>query len=1258
MNESKSFPEIIKNVKTWMSEYNPSVLYKWIIVISIHPSNQKFQIRFEFLLAILVSMNTEQFKNKKLDYQALNRSISKFKKETDSIFYRVEDFTPLSQLKLIPYFFEKNKYYFFYGQLERMYESIRILEKIYICEIEEHPELILIKNLFKQILIFQTRILDKIVRIEESKETLKNGIYIPTLDFFGEFKDLLTINDDQVLDSRFILKYSEQKKDPTENFEEILYGGYFNKIYLDVSNSESVIILPHIQIEVLFKIFEKIIKSSENKESIQRIIQINLTNNLKDLFISFFNRRDLMDVIVNNRGGLISKDSNLIVLFENNLILFSIVDLFSDKELSTQLTESYEELKRVEQDILDERIIHLKFANRYYYEAPVNEIKIIKIILYESIDLSPKPILFSFETNSKMTVISIMDLISIFELTSSPLKFIKFLEEKYNSSKFLTSDQIDIFAAFYNNNESLPSFGTDIITLAPHMWSDFYNNYLLNKFSDSIYELIEQDFPNKFNDVKKWMDSQDLYECIDKRDLFSANIIKLEGRLIWIFNPYTDPILTLEDYEVAMRVIGPLYADYIQRMLNPFKNLINKYTPFEKYNIFLIPKKICNGKPFLSQFKKDYDKVNEENPIVVKSFVNTHSILISNVFYNHEFWGEKFADSKNNENALYAIRQLIYSLIRHFEPFLLEEETYNKIDDFLKTHFISTERDYYLDAIPTRNSSIKKYTSYLKLNPTDQERVIKEVESYLREKNFIQRHLSPEESKDLFNEIYKTFYEKLKEVLSQFDISVLYYAYKQLELIEGKRYLIKLEAGMKIPTQIDESYQDYFKKKYDEISKLSSIHRFIIHNILKFGINGNQKINAIDYSYFQALSLYLISISQISDFTFSKLIEYTINIKDYYKFDEVRSSSIFDYDAFKEVESKSKLEATKDFYNRILSESKKDIQNFIIPEKEKIMIKNLEEAFQSQLAFSFTNMMRVLSILSSSNQISDDIMMFPSVLIQKEDLVQLIQEEYMKEFKECPSFLGDSIKEINETEVVTILKYLSLDFHSFEGEEILLHLKIMKQKNRLTLCPLIEINNQIIFGKQCCNVAFQIWRRNIFAGIFPYKIPESDKISIALQELHSYQDIIFEDECGDIANEALGEKNYIIRLKKFNRISSQLPKYPDCGEIDLLAVNLQTKTCFILDAKNYYLKLNPYDIKNEINRFIRNNKSDLKKLHKKEKFVRDNLNLFLDYFEIEDQQNWKFKKGFVIKFNFPSAYMKDIDADFIFQSDLGEYLKN
>ncbi len=99
MNESMSLSEVIKNVKTWMSEYNPSVLNKWITVISIHPSNQIFNIRFEFLLAILTSIDNEEFKNHKLDYQSLNSFISKFKKETDSIFFKVEDIKELQLME-------------------------------------------------------------------------------------------------------------------------------------------------------------------------------------------------------------------------------------------------------------------------------------------------------------------------------------------------------------------------------------------------------------------------------------------------------------------------------------------------------------------------------------------------------------------------------------------------------------------------------------------------------------------------------------------------------------------------------------------------------------------------------------------------------------------------------------------------------------------------------------------------------------------------------------------------------------------------------------------------------------------------------------------------------------------------------------------------------------------------------------------------------------------------------------------------------
>lgn len=1241
-----------------MYEYNPLEIYKWIVILSIHPSNQKYQTRFEFLLAILISCENKEFKRNEMDYRNLSKFISKFKEDTDSLFFRIEDFHPFSQLKLIPYFYDREKYFFFYGQTERTYELLKILEKIYIFNTnEDHPEFSLIKDLFIQMLKHQTTILTKLVKIDESTIKQEPIIYVPSLNFFKEIENLIMIKEESILDSRFILELGTIKRGLETEFDKILYGGFFNKFYLKLSDTEFTLILPHIQIEILFKIFEEIVKKSDNNDTLVKLIEDNLLHVLRNLFRYFFRSTKLIEFIFNVKGEKITDENDLIVLYENNLILFNIINLFSDKNISTRLNNCFERLNKTSEIIKKKPNIVLKFHKSYGYKVPVKDIRILKIILYESIDLSPKLIEFSFQTDMEMSVFSIMDLISIFELSSSPLSFLKFIEEKYNSEIFITFDQINIFATFYINNKSLPALGIDMITIDPHMWSDFFNKYLFNKYQDSIYELIEREFPNKFNKVRKWMDSQNLYECIDTRTLDSANIIKFEDKLIWIINPVLQPNLTLEDIEIAMRVIGPLYADYIQRIIISFEELVESYTTANKYAIFLVPIKICQDHPIFSKFEDYFLKLNEEDPIIVKSFLNKQFKLISNIFYDYELWGEKFVDSTKNENCKYAIRQLIYSIIEFFEPLTAKDEINARADEFAETNINEQDRDYILDSIPFRNLEIKSYPPYIKLNPTDQERVLKDVESYLRDSKVEQKRFTSEESKELFNKIYMVFYKKFESLLSQYDISLLYNAYRQLELVEGERYILRLEAGMRPPSQLDNEYKDYFKKSYDEISKLSSTQRFIIENLLKFGIGGDKKFNLIDYGYIQALSYYLISISQVSDFTHTKLLEYIIDIKDYHKFDEVISTKIFDYDSFKEVEFSSKLEATRDFYKQLKSELKVEIDNSKVLIKEKELIKNLENAFKSQFSFTFTNMMRVLSILSSINHPRRDISLFPLFLINYEDLIRLIQEEYKIQYENCPTFTGIIYSEIEEEEIRQIIEYLSLDFHSYDMEDTLIQLKLMKKKNRVTICPPIKENGHILFGKECCNVAFQLWRRNIFAGVFPYKIPKDCIISKAINKIHLYQDKLFEENCRNIVEKVLGKGKYIFRLKNFQRISPTLPKYPNCGEIDLLAVNQNTKTIFILDAKNYYLKLNPLDIKNEINRFVKSRKSDLKKLKRKEEFVKTNFALFLKFFHINDIQNWKFKKGFIIKYNFPTVYIPNLKVDFIFQSDLDIYLK-
>ena len=1253
-SEKKKLKWIIDDIKNWMRQYEPVYLFKWIELLSIHPSNQKFQIRFDFLIALLSSIHIEEFKQKKLDHKALEKFIFKFKENSDSLFQRYEDFTPFSQLKLIPYFFNREKFFFFYGQLERPYEKLRILEKIFIFDTEEeHSEFNLIKDMFKQVLEYQTKLLIRMSKIKESNHKISSKIYIPSLKFYEDLEDLIMIGDDKVLDSRFVLKIGADQGSIIENFSEILGGGFFKKIYFQLSDKEFTLILPHLQIEVFFTIYEAIVNGSKIKETMEKLIQDNLIKELGNLLKKFFGVRNFIKEIKNDKGKKITNKNDLIILRENNLLIFNLTNIFP--ELNS-ISNCYENLKKVTELIKKERMVFLELYGSNGYLIPVHEIRILNIIIYEPLSISPKRIGFNFRTSMEISVYSLMDIISIFELISSPSTFLKFMEERYKSESFITFDQIDIFASFIINNESLPSFGGDMIFLS-HTWSHFYDTHLYNKYQDSIYELIEREFPGKFNIIKMWNDERELYECVDTRSFDSANIIKFEDNLIWIINPVLESPLTLEDLEIPIRVIGPLYADYMQRIINQFKEFLENYISTKRHALILIPEKICQNNPYYNQFKDHYLKVNLESPIIVKSLVYSQLKLISMVFFNDELFGEKFLDSTNNDNCKYAVRQLIYSIIENFEPNLSEYKKNLKTDEFIKKNFPNGPRDYFHESIRTRNADIKKYPPHLKLNLTDQQRILKEIESYLREQKIDKKHYNSIESKQLFNKIYSKFYKRLELLLSKYDISILYQAYKQLELVEAERQLIRIEAGMRMPSQLEDDYIEIFNQRYEELSKLSMTHRFIVENLLKFGIKGTEKFNTLDYGYVIALSFYLISISQFSDFIHNEIVEFTINIKDFHKFEEIISSSAFNYNTYKVVEFKNKLESSRDLYVSMKSESQRKNKAINASVKEKLMIENLENAFKSQFSFNFTNMMRTLSTLSTYNLELRDHSLFPLILTKKEELINNIQSNYEKQYRDLPTFTGDLINEISRDEIQSILNYLSLDFHTYDDTDNLLHLRLMKNKNRLTLCPLLKLDDQYLFGKESCNVAFNVWSYYVFNGMFPYKISEKSEISKALKNIHSHQDEMFEEECGRIALEALGKDRYILRLKNFQRISKNLPKFPESGEIDLLAVNPRTKTCFILDSKNYFLRLNPSNIKNEIHRFIDGSKSDLKKLLQKEEFVRLNFALFLEYFKIKDQYSWKFKKGFVIKHNFPSAYIPSIDADFIFQNELESYLK-
>jgi len=101
--------ELIKQ----LSKYNKKDLYLWLIVSMIHPSNQKFGIRYELLIHTLLAIEEDKFLNKELTKEKFEEFISWFEKEYSNHFVMMEDFEPFSQTKLIPLLLNRKKYYFF-----------------------------------------------------------------------------------------------------------------------------------------------------------------------------------------------------------------------------------------------------------------------------------------------------------------------------------------------------------------------------------------------------------------------------------------------------------------------------------------------------------------------------------------------------------------------------------------------------------------------------------------------------------------------------------------------------------------------------------------------------------------------------------------------------------------------------------------------------------------------------------------------------------------------------------------------------------------------------------------------------------------------------------------------------------------------------------------------------------------------------------------------------------------------------------------
>lgn len=873
----------------------------------------------------------------------------------------------------------------------------------------------------------------------------------------------------------------------------------------------------------------------------------------------------------------------------------------------------------------------------------MSEVEFWAVVVYENTTLSHQVELPKDTDMRNIWIVNMLDLQAIFEFLPTDLSLVKFLrndEELLNRIPVSCIDYLDRFAYYISNGESYMRAGKypDWISFSPHSWHYFYHEKLHEKYQDNIYELIECEVPDTFNYVGK--QDENLYEIVDKGHLNGGIVVKYDEHLIWILYPNGLEFIEDEAKEYSC-FIGPLYADYLVKLKGPLLELFKRYNfNFEKsYRIVIYPASLIERTKELHFLKPHVSQLNKANPlIVITGTVEDSGSIRSAIIYDSQYLLDLFAPQENIGER-YCIAQLIKSIVCFFDKNLSREEIHRIAKEFVETNVPLQIKGYSLQKISTLNPKLKEYGRHQEISVTDILRVHRKIGEFLLQSGMKPGEYYGDEAKRLNNLIFKFLQKELENEIRKYNESLLYYAYKEVELVEGQREKKRTQFALDASKYTEYDIVQRNIETTVEIDKVSASAKYIVETILRVGVNGQKSINIESWHYLQAISVVLYETAFISDYIHHDIIPYALRINQLYEIEDIDGQEAYFHKEFYQAKSEREIDQmTQTFIRRNKELESKQTEREVEPFPD--ILQEIDETFKSQFCFYFSNFVTVLFALGCMDLFDEH--RFPLSLVPENELMEKLRE---------------SIRDpIDETEVKKILEFASLDFATYEPDDELLPTQLFRRKERLNLCPIIKLpSNEYLYGNQMCFGAMNLWFDSIWRGNLPCNLQNS-AIDVALRNLHQYLDRELEKDAEGIAENALGRENIEARIDKFERFSSLLPSRPDCGEIDILAVNKSLKIVYVLDAKNRNPKMRPADIRREIEDFSDGERSYLAQLTKKEKFIRENLDEILKHFSVRDIEGWHVRKAFVVRENYPSAYCPDKNVDFVLIDDLDEYL--
>lgn len=1124
-NTSQNGHTLKFDFKSFMQEFDPSILLTWLQVICVYPENSLFMSRIEYLIANLLAIPEVNFTNKKTTRDDIVELFERSHEDLCKLFGRYEDYEGPPKYELIPFFFDKERYYLVDGGLERPYEYWKHYSDQFSRRNQlDNP----IKEDFKKSLTFQTKLL-KAICAEENKRGKTNlkHVSIPDNAYIEKISPIFITDAQASPDYFFCLGHFSNLTDQKLYDKVVSKNLFLSRFYIHIKDI-TYHIFPSCHINILIQKRRTLFKYNE---PYTKILQANEKARLQSTLTKVFGYQDILSNIhtAASHKNLINSLTSVIFCDGNKLLFFDICLISTEEDLSKPVTTSILTLCKIVSELRRSKTITIVTVTGESMELDTSQIEILLFPIFS-------PITFNFFltldkaplNNITIVPFSIMDLSMVLAYLDSEEDFIKFVRSDENlrrQSKYHSMGEfMDRFAYYLDNGKSYHRTGQkfDFYMFLPHMWSSKIHEDLHKRYHDEdVWLEIERSSLNIFNKVEK--ETECSFKLIDSSTGTGAYLVKISDRYIWIIMPYP-PHLNREEYSIGYNILGMLFKEHICNLGEDFISYLKDLgLASYRYSILIQPVRTAQNSTDLDLLNLAPNSTDNENPLLFENRFKENDFRTF-IYFDHVNCLNFFSD-ESNIGERYCLRLLLKSIAEQTTNLDMDSRVSTLVDKIVPYG----KPRYGMKLLDSSNPSLARYAAPYQFNETDNANVEKKISEYLIKENIEPGNYINDEAIEIIKNLYKHLQSLLETEVSSYDTEAIIYIYTQLELAEGDRYKELLRLRLTSMANLDYDLVSHLRDNDNNQTVLIMSIRHLLHTSLKVSMFGGKKLNRENWTYLLSISKWILTFGFIRESVEYELHNQNIIVTPDYLIDSEILHENFDSKEFHTRDIKRKI-------NNAKRPQKKSSNSFELHTKN--FINDLNTVFIEELGFSYENLIFILYTFSSA---TDQLgIQSPIKIVNLEKAVEFIRH--------CDT------QYISTKEIEKIIDFISMQEKQFDVNNLLYEPAMMRNKERITVSPVVKKDGQIIFGPQVCSNALSFWN-NVSHGHLPCQLPNTLKLEALCKNIHSYEDKCLEENCINIAEKILGAENVEGNILNFKKLSPNFKNREDCGEIDLLCID-------------------------------------------------------------------------------------------------------